>query len=311
MKVIVAGATGTLGSELVPRLIAAGHSVTGLTRSLHGARRLHEMGADAVVADVINAGGLLCAFDRFSADAVIHEATSLTKVPLRHRDLYATNALRLQRTANLLRVAEAVGARRFVTQSFFLGYGYWDHGKALVTEEAPFAQPMRGKFGRHAASLRANEQLVLLAPGIDGIALRYGLFYGPEPTTRKLIEMARRRQLPITNPTGVTSPVHISDAARATVAALERGRGGEAYNIVDDTPLPFAEYVEALAYAAAAPTPFHIPGWMLRPAAYMYALMVTTRIRLSNEKAKRELGWEPSFRSCHEGLVATVKGEAW
>lgn len=310
MKVVVAGATGILGSELLPRLAAAGHSITGLTRSPHGACRLHAMGADAVIADVMDCQGLLHALDGFSADAVIHEATALTKIPMRHRDLYRTNELRNQGTANLLQLAEAVGAQRFITQSFFLGYGYCDHGEGMVTENAPFAQPVRGKFGLHAASLRANEQQVLLAPGIDGIALRYGLFYGPESSTFKLMEMARRRLLPITTPTGVTSLIHISDAAEATVAALERGRSGEAYNIVDNYPLRFAEYVETLARKAGARSPLRIPGWALRPAPYMHALMVGTRIRLSNEKAKRELGWEPKFPSCHEGLAAMVRSGA-
>ncbi|WP_454195832.1 NAD-dependent epimerase/dehydratase family protein [Nocardia sp. Marseille-Q1738] len=307
MRVVLAGATGTLGSELLPLLLAAGHSVTALTRSTTGARRVRRAGASALVVDVMDRQALLRAVDGRTADAVIHQATALSTLPRRHRDLYATDALREEGTANLLRAAEELGARRFVTQSFFLGYGYHDHGDEPVTEEAPFAPPARGEFERHARSMRANEQQVRNAHGIEGIALRYGLFYGPEPSTRTLMDMARARRLPIVLPGGTTSPIHIADAAAATVAALEHGRPGAAYNIADDHPLPFAEYVQALAAAAAAPPPLRVPALFLRPLPYMYALMVRSRIRLSNAKAKDELAWTPQFPSVHDGLAAMTE----
>ncbi|WP_246258278.1 NAD-dependent epimerase/dehydratase family protein [Amycolatopsis anabasis] len=300
----MAGATGTLGSALLPRLVEAGHSVVALTRSAGGARRVADAGAEAVLADVLDEPGLLTALRGHRADAVIHQATALTRTPVAHRHLHATDELRDTGTAHLLRAAEQVGATRFVTQSFFLGYGYRDHGDGWVTEDQPFGELAGDEFDVHLRSMRSNEDQVFSADGIEGIALRYGLFYGPEPGTRKLMDQARKRMLPVPRPSGVTSPVHIEDAAAATVAALERGRGGQAYNVVDDHPLGFDEYVTALAAAAGAPAPRRVPAWLLRTTPYLHALMVGTRIRLSNAKAKRELGWAPRFPSCHEGLAA-------
>lgn len=304
MKIVLAGATGTLGTVLVPQLIAAGHSVLGLTRSENGAQRLKAAGAEPVLADVMDGPALLAALDGHSADAVIHQATAITRTPMAHRDLYATNALRMQGTANLLQAARSLGAQRFVTQSFFLGYGYRDHGESLLTEERPFAPPGDGAFERHLRAMRSNEDQAFNTPGIEGIALRYGFFYGPERSTHLLMSLARRRMLPIPRPAGVTSPVHIVDAAAATVAALERGHAGQAYNIVDDHPVGFDDFIAAVAAAAGAPMPRRVPGWLLRATPYMYALMVGARIRVDNHKAKQELGWRLSYPSCVDGLSA-------
>ncbi|WP_020667237.1 NAD-dependent epimerase/dehydratase family protein [Amycolatopsis nigrescens] len=304
MRVVLAGATGTVGSALVPMLVEAGHSVLGLTRSSGGAAKLTAAGATPVLADVLDEDALLGALNGQRADAVLHEATALTRTPMLHRHLHPTNELRDAGTRNLLRAAELVGATRFVTQSFFLGYGYRDHGDRPVTEDSPFARPDGSPFDVHMRSMRSNEDQVFGTPGIEGISLRYGLFYGPEVSTRKLMDLARKRMMPVTDPSGVTSPIHIDDAAAATVAALERGRAGQAYNIADDHPVGFAEYVRAVASAAGAPAPPRVPAWLLRAVPYLHALMVGTRIRLSNEKAKRELDWAPRFPSCHDGLAA-------
>ncbi|MFI6594701.1 NAD-dependent epimerase/dehydratase family protein [Nonomuraea sp. NPDC050536] len=303
MRVLLAGATGTLGSELVAQLLGAGHSVLGITRSERGAQRLAVSGAEPVVADLMDRDALLTALDGHEADAVIHQATALTRTPLFHRDLYATDALRDQGTAHLVSAARSVGARRFVTQSFFLGYGYRDHGQEPVTEDRPFAEPGQGAFDPHMRSMRANEQQVFTAPGIDGVALRYGMFYGPEVSTRKLMDLARRRLLPAVRPASVVSLVHIHDAASAAVAALEHGQPGRPYNVADDEPVPFDEYVRALAAAAGAPSPLRMPGWLLRATPYTHALMVGTRLRLSNARAKAELGWRPTYPTYRDGIT--------
>ncbi|WP_280382524.1 NAD-dependent epimerase/dehydratase family protein [Nocardia wallacei] len=304
MRVLLAGATGTIGKALVSHLISAGHEVIGLTRSEPGLQRLHAAGAEPVRASLMDADELLTALDGYTADAAIHQATSITGTPLFHRALYATDALRDKGTTNLIQAAQLVGARRFVTQSFFLGYGYRDHGTELITEDRPFAQLTgHGPTDRHMRALRSNEDQVLGTPGIDGIALRYGMFYGPEPLTRQLADQTKSRRLPVPRPSGVTSLIHIHDAAAAAVAALERGRPGQAYNIVDDHPVAFSEYIEALAEASGAPSPRSVPAWLLAAFPYMHGLMVTTRIRLSNARAKHELGWKPVYPSIHEGLT--------
>ncbi|MCR3721754.1 MULTISPECIES: NAD-dependent epimerase/dehydratase family protein [Prauserella salsuginis group] len=305
MRILLAGATGAIGRRLVPQLLAAGHSVLGLTRCAHGATQLGAAGADAVRADVLDGEGLLAALAGCHADAVIHQATAIEGVPLRHRDLHATDRLRDRGTTNLLRAAELVGAHRFLTQSFFLGYGYRDHGDDLITEDSPFAEATGHRaFDQHMDSMRSNEHQALNTAGIDGIALRYGMFYGPEPATWRMATLVARRRLPVPLPSGTTSLIHIDDAASATVAALERGHAGEAYNVVDDRPVDFAHYVAAIADHVHAPAPPQIPGWLLMPVPYMRALMVATRIGLSNAKAKRELGWTPHYPSYREGLGA-------
>ncbi|MPZ82814.1 MAG: NAD-dependent epimerase/dehydratase family protein [Actinophytocola sp.] len=297
MRVILAGATGTIASELVPRLRAAGHTVLGLTRD---PARLRVPDVRPVVADVMDGDGLLAALDGVTADAVIHEATAITRTPTRHRDLYATDELREVGTRNLLRAAELVGATRFLTQSLFLGYGWGDHGPVTLTEEAPFAELTGGPFDRHLRALRSNEDQVR---GAGGIALRYGLFYGPEPSTFRMMAMARKRMLPVPRPSATMHLIHIADAASATVAALERGGAGEAYNVVDDEPVDMADYIDAVAAAAGARRPLRIPGWFLHATPYLHSLLSGTRIRLSNDKARRELGWAPAYPGYRQGLA--------
>jgi nucleoside-diphosphate-sugar epimerase len=304
MDVVVAGASGALGTVLVPQLLAAGHTVTGLSRSESGLRRIEAAGARALRADILDEPGLVRALSDVRADAVVHQATALDRTPSRHRHLHATNALRDRGTAHLLRCAAQIGARRFVTQSFFLGYGYRDHGPALVTEDRPFGELTGDAFDVHLRSMRANEDQVLGATGIEGVALRYGLFYGADRSTTAMLDLARRRRLPVPVPAGVTSPVHLEDAAAATVAALERGQPGQAYNVVDDQPVGFDEFLRALAAAAGAPPPRQVPAWTLRPLPYLHALLAGTRIRVSNQKAREELAWAPRHPSCHEGLAA-------
>ncbi|WP_022891329.1 NAD-dependent epimerase/dehydratase family protein [Agromyces subbeticus] len=305
MKVLVAGATGTIGGTLVAQLLASGHAVYGLTRSKRGAQRLNAAGADAVVVDLLDADRLLTSLDGRAFDAIIHQATAITGMPTSHRSLYATDALREQGTINLMRIAESTGATRFITQSFFHGYGYRDHGSEPVAEDGSFGE-LTGHRGidRHMRALRLNEQLVLQTPGIDGIALRYGMFYGPEPMTMQLASWTRRRLLPVFRPSGVTSPIHISDAASAAVAALTRGRPGQAYNIADECPVGFDDYVRALAHVSGAPQPLTLPAWSLRAVPYVHTLMVGTSIRLSTVKARDELNWTPIYPSIHEGLAS-------
>jgi nucleoside-diphosphate-sugar epimerase len=193
MKVLLAGATGTLGIPLVRALVAGGHEVIGLSRTPGKGEKLRALGAEPVIADVMDQKALLNAVDGLEADAVVHQATALKKIPMRHRDMAATNALREAGTTNMLAAARVVGARRFVTQSFLTGYGYGDWGDKVLTEDDPFAPPGRGKFEQHLAALRSTERQTLTADGIEGIALRYGSLYGPGGATEPMIEMLRRR----------------------------------------------------------------------------------------------------------------------
>ena len=307
MKVLLAGATGTIGKLLVARLREAGHTVIGISRSATGVEWLEREGATAIHADVLDRAGLLQAVAGTRAGAVIHQATALAGLPLFHRDLHTTDRLRDEGTSALVEVAHLVGATRFITQSFFLGYGYRDLGEDLVTEDTEFSQSDRNRaVERHLASMRTNESLVRTNRSFDGIALRFGMFYGPEPSTRKLLSLAAKGWLPVPKPSGTVSLIHIYDAADATVAALEQGKAGEAYNICDDLPVSFSAYISALANQTGARRPAEVPGWLLKPASYLHAMMVHTRVRMGNEKAKAELGWSPTYSTYREGLARTL-----
>ena len=312
MKVLLAGASGALGIPITRQLLAHGHQVLGLTRDPAGARRLEALGVTPVVADALDRDRLLRAVDGDWADAVIHELTALRKPPTRHHGMAMTNRLRTEGTANLLAAAEALGARRFLTQSIILGYGYRDHGPELLTEDTPFGRPAGDRTDPHLAAMRSTERQAFSAP--EGIALRYGLLYGGD--AERLGPQFARRRLPVAKG-GVLGWLHHQDAAAATVAALERGRPGQAYNLVDDLPASWQEVFTAMAAALGAPPPRRVPRWLLRLAApYAAAFLIDTSMRVSNAKAKAELGWRPAYPTYHDGIramaaAAARKEEPW
>jgi nucleoside-diphosphate-sugar epimerase len=303
MKVLVAGSTGALGVPLVRALTAGGHEVAGLTRNPANRDKLRALGARPLVADVLDRPGLLRAVDGLTADAVVHLATAFRDMPMRHHGMAASNALRTQGTANMLAAARAVGAGRFLAESMIFGYGYGDWGDRVLTEEdPPFGPPGRNAgLEAHLAAMRSSTRQTLGADGIEGVSLRYGGFYGPGVASGAIVELLRRRRLPVLHGAGVISLVWIDDAAAATVAALERGRAGQAYNVVDDEPVAWATFLRALAQAVGAPPPRELPAWLLRPANYAHAAF-TTSMRVSGAKARRELGWTPSVPTWREGI---------
>jgi nucleoside-diphosphate-sugar epimerase len=303
MRVFVAGASGALGVPLVRMLVGAGHQVIGLTRRPAAAGRLRSLGATAVVADALDRDALLRAVDGLGADAVVHELTALAKPPVRHSGMEATNRLRTDGTRNLLAAAEVLGARRFVTQSIVFGYGYRDHGDHVLVEDDPFGRPQGDRCDPHLAAMRINEELTFAAP--EGIALRYGLFYGGDIAEKR--PLLASRKLPVSRG-GVLAWVHHDDAAAATVAALEHGAAGRAYNIVDDRPATWADVFTALARAVGAPDPIHIPAWLFRlMAPYAAAFAVDSTLRASNAKAKADLHWVPRYPDYAAGLAASAR----
>lgn len=319
MKVFVAGATGALGRPLTQVLLAHGHTVIGLTNTPSKRAALERAGVQAVAADALDSRGLRAATATLEADAVVHALTALPSGgPRRARDLAGTNALRAEGTANLLDCARRMGARRFVAESFILGYGFGDWGSRVLTEEQPLAEA-----GRNAglepilASLRSLEDQVLAATragDIEGVVLRYGLFYGPSAGTDVLVRLLRRRQLPLPGGgRGVAPWIFTDDAATATVSALERGAAGAAYNVVDDEPVTLRAFLTELAAATGTPAPYSVPRWLSAIAAPYLTIALTTVLRASNAKAKDELGWTPSVPTYREGiarLAATLARQA-
>jgi len=309
MRILLAGASGVFGRVLTPALIAAGHEVVGITRTPDGLRTIEGMGAAAVVADVMDRDSLLAAVGGPQSegrhfDAVVSQLTALKKPPMRNKDMDVTNTLRTVGTENLMAAAKATGATRFLTQSMIFGYGYGDQGATPLTEDAFFGPSPRKAFARHGEAMLRNEQIAFSEPGIEGIALRYGLFYGG-PATSAYVEFLQAGKLPIVK-AGTNGFIHLADAASATVAALERGKGGEAYNIVDDTPAPFADVALEIAKDFHTKTPRTVPAWLTKPMPYLNAF-ITGRWIISNAKAKDELGWQPQYPSFREGVRADAE----
>jgi nucleoside-diphosphate-sugar epimerase len=305
VKVLVAGATGVIGRPLVRHLIRAGHAVAGLTRTAAGADQIVSQGARAIQADILDLGALLEATAGLAADAVIHEVTALARPPARYADMQPTNRLRTEGSAHLLALAKQVGATRFVTQSVVFGYGYRDHGALPLTEDAPFGVPAGLGSDAAIAAMADAERQAFEATGIDGIAVRYGLLYGGDP---EFAPRLRTRSLPVASGRrGVIPLVHSEDAALGTVAALERGVDGAAYNIVDDTPATWRDFIEQSARGAVAPRPPVLPGWALRLVApYAAELLTRVNMRVSNELARDRLGWSPLYPSFREGLAVQL-----
>ncbi|MGE7389209.1 NAD-dependent epimerase/dehydratase family protein [Streptomyces sp. NPDC004126] len=302
MLVLMAGASGVLGRRAAAALRAAGHEVAGLGRGA---------GMD-VRADLLDREGLLRAVDGRRFDAVVHAATALSgKAMAAHRDMAATNRLRTEGTVNLLAAARETGARRFLVESMMFGYGYGDHGAGLIGEDDGFGpRGANAALERHIGAMRAKEELAFTADGIEGVSLRFGLFYGAGTTDTHLVPLLRRRKLPVVADQGrALSWVDVGDAARAVVLALESGRAGRAYNIVDDTPLGWAAHMGAVAQAYGAPAPMRVPLWVLRAAPLAHAIMGSS-LRLSNARARRELGWEPRYGSSAEGVRALAAAGA-
>jgi nucleoside-diphosphate-sugar epimerase len=254
-----------------------------------------------MVVDALDAEAVERAVRAASPTHVIHQLTALPKGgPRRARDLTATNRLRIDGTRNLLRAAIAAGTKRFIGGSFAL----------LGT--APTTLRTDAGVREAAAAVQSMESQILdaaRAGAIEGIVLRYGVFYGPgNPGTEQMMALVRRRRLPtIRHDHGHLPFIHVEDAVSATLAALDRGPSGSVYDIVDDRPASFSEVVREMAAAAGAPPPFAVPRWVIRLAMPYMAGMLSLRVSLSNAKAHAELDWRPIFPSYGEGLRHTLQ----
>jgi nucleoside-diphosphate-sugar epimerase len=308
MRVLVAGATGAIGRQLVPRLVEAGHEVHGLTRSASKQALLRELGAVPVVADALDPDQVAEAVGGARPDVIVHQLTAIGAVDTRHmeRSFALTNRLRTEGTDHLLSAGQAVGVRRFVAQSHIASYART--GAAVKREEDPLDPSPARQMRENLEAMRHLETAVLGADWTEGIVLRYGWFYGPgtslSPGSEQL-EMIRRRRFPLVGDGGaVWSFIHVADAADATVAAVEDGAPG-VYNVVDDDPAPVAEWLPAVASTLGARKPVRVPRFVGRLFAGEAGVVMMTELRgASNAKAKRELGWRPAHPSWREGLAA-------
>jgi 2-alkyl-3-oxoalkanoate reductase len=311
MRVFVAGASGAIGRPLLRKLVAAGHEVTGMTRSEARAEDVRAAGAEAAVVDVFDSDALRAAVIDFRPDVLVHQLTALPeRMDFRKKDLYtATNRLRTEGTRNLLEAARVAGARRFVSQS--IAFAYRNDGPPVKTEDDPILEHATGAFASGVTALREMESAVLGADGLEGLVLRYGFFYGPGThygSDGTIVADVRRRRMPIVGKgTGVFSFIHVDDAADATVAAVERGAPG-VYNVTDDEPAPMSEWLPVLAAAAGAKRPLRVPVWLAKLVAGKEVGDFALELRgASNEKAKRELGWQPTQPPWRTGFAESLR----
>jgi len=310
MKIFIAGASGAIGQHLVPQLAARGHEVVGTTRSAAKTEALRALGAEPVVLDALDPDAVADAVAKAEPEVVVHQLTALGGRPGFGQDkraLAATNRLRIEGTDHLLAAAHAVGVRRFVAQSNAIwvqraGGPVIDENGDLDPEPPKDAQSL-------VAALRHLEEAVTGIGWADGIAIRYGSFYGPGTGVEAapdavMAGLVRKRRFPIVGDgRGVWSWVHIADAASATVAAIERGRPG-LYHVADDEPAPVGVIVPALARALGAKPPRHLPAWLVRLVAGEAPVHMMTKVcGISSEKAKRELGWTPRYPSWRTGFT--------
>jgi len=308
MRIFVAGATGALGRRLVPLLLAGGHQVTAMTRSPAKSDGLRAAGAEPVVADALDLEAVLAAITAARPEVVVHQLTDLAGVTnLRKFDagFAATNRLRTEGTDHLLAAARVAGTRRFVAQSF-AGWPFARIGGPVKTEDDPLDPDPPAELRRTLDAIRRLEAAVLGAQGVEGLVLRYGGFYGPGTSAGAggyMLDDLRRRRFPIVGAgTGVWSFIHIDDAATATAAAVERGAPG-IYQIVDDDPAPVSDWLPALAAAAGARPPRRVPVWLARLLAGEHGVVLMNEVRgAANAKARRELGWTPTYRSWRQGF---------
>jgi nucleoside-diphosphate-sugar epimerase len=310
MKIFVAGATGAVGRPLIKQLVERGHEVTGMTRSESKQDLLRELGARPVVADALDPDGVARAVAEAEPDVIVHQLTAIGAFNPRRmeRDFAPTNRLRTEGTDHLLAAGRAVGVKRFVAQSF-APWVYVRTGGMVKSEDDPLDNSPPAQVRTTLDAIKYLERAVTSADWTEGIALRYGGFYGPGTSIGlnplgEQIEMIRARKFPIAGKgTGIWSFIHIEDAASATVAAVEHGRRG-VYNVVDDDPAPMSEWLPELAKAVGAKPPRRVPLWLARIAGGEVAAVMMKDLRgSSNTKAKRELDWQPRYPSWREGFA--------
>jgi nucleoside-diphosphate-sugar epimerase len=302
MRVLVAGATSVPGLPLLRELSARGHDVIGLTSRSAKASQIEQEGAKPVVADVFDTDQINAVVADIEPEVVVSLLTTLPKWgPKRPKDFEPARKLWGRGAPNLVAAAQRAGVRRVVAESVVFAYGYPTSGPPLLDETDPYPGPPFPGGDAAIAALRGMEQTVLTSgehSDTEGIVLRYGIFYGPVPHDELFARLAKWWAFPAMTGNGIASWIHIDDVAKATADAVERGRGGQIYNIVDDRPQSFGDYAREMAARVHGPRPWPLPRQLARLVApYAATAFGDTWLPLSNAKAKAELGWTPIMRN--------------
>lgn len=312
VKVLLAGASGDLGAKIAELLIAADHEVLGLTRSESKGTQLAGNGIRPVIGDLLDPRSTRTAVEKIQPDVVVQVPIALPeRGPLRPSDLRATNRLRNEGTRNLLEASLAVQVKRYVAESIVAIYGYGDIGEHELDEDSATAKTAPFRALQPALdALEAEETMVLdaaRAERIEGIVVRLGFYYGAGVgSTRYMATLLRRGLMPVTKRPGAMPWVELSDGAAGVVAALQRGRSGEIYNIVGDRSAGLTELARELLRQLGTRPPRELPAWVIRLGGRYAALMGETNLHVSNRKAKQELGWSPGYPTIQDGVNAAL-----
>jgi nucleoside-diphosphate-sugar epimerase len=312
MKIFVTGGTGALGKFLLPQLLEKGHEVVALTRSVDRAEPIEKLGSTAVIANPLDKQALTAAVRRAEPEVIIHQLSSLKgagNFKKFDQEFALTNRFRTEVTDTLLAAARTIGTQRLIVQSF-CGWPYARKGGPVKTEEDPLDPKPPEAFVKTLAAIRYLESKIHSVPTLQGVALRYGNFYGPGSSIGKggsVAKLVKKRKLPIVGGGGgIWSFIHLSDAARATVAAVSHGEPG-IYNIVDDEPAKVSVWLPVLAKAVGGKPPRKLPHWVGELLIGKEGVSMMTQVRGgSNAKAKRELDWAPQYASWRRGFMEAL-----
>jgi nucleoside-diphosphate-sugar epimerase len=307
-RILIAGGTGQIGELLTPALVAAGDEVYGLARSERSAEKIRGLGATPVLGDALDGDAVMDAVAEARPEVIVHQLTAIPRSGVNPRKLgeafAATNRLRREGTRNLVAAAERYGVSRVIAQS--VAFAYRTDGPEILDESAPLDTDADGDWGEIARAVAALEEAVLGGAGFEGVALRYGGFYGPDTAYSAdgaLGEMVMKRRLPIVGDGGGRQPfVHLDDAVSATIAAIDRGSA--VYNVVDDDPARASEWIPGLADALGAKPPRRVPVWLARLVAGPAGVRAMTAQRgASNARIREELGWRPRYPDWRAGFA--------
>ena len=310
MKIFVLGSTGVMGKNLIPLLVEKKHEVTALVRSSKRTKVVEDIGAEAVIANVLDKEELTEVIKKAEPEAIIHQLTALADFSGNFRkfdeEFEMTNRFRTEVTDTLLKIARDIGTKRFIAQSF-CGWPFARTGEPIKSEEDPLDPEPPSSFIKSLNAIKHLEKVVRESQKVEAVALRYGFFYGPGTSISKdgsIVKAISKHRIPLVgNGTGIWSFIHIKDAARSTVAALTSGSPG-IYNIVDDEPAPVSEWLPFLANVLGAKKPSRIPVWLANILIGEGGVSMMTKIRgASNSKAKNELNWEPVYPSWRKGFT--------
>jgi len=313
MRIFIAGATGVLGRNLIPRLLQRGHSVVGTSSTKERLQELERMGSEAILMNGLDRESVLRAVSAAQADVVVNQMTALASVQSYRnfdKEFELTNRLRSEGTAYLLEAARQNGVRKIVVQSF----GGWPQqaGSAIANpEETPYATDLPARMKNSHRAIQQMEEMVLSSQSPVGVVLRYGFFYGPGTSfdsTASTMEVVRKGKFPIIGKgTGVWSFIHIEDAAEATRIAIEDAPAGT-YQVTDDHPAAVHDWLPELARLLEAKQPKRIPEWLGKLFAGESTVYMMTRMRgAANGKAKRVLKWKPRYADWREGFAAMLR----